>query len=116
MWQHGYFCADGGAAGFAAEGISKQCFTQRLPGLAHGWCCPQPLPQVLLSAKSKLEAVVDERFDDAVAKRDAASATRFARLYKPLGKQVCVVLCACACVYVCVCLRACVRVCVCMCA
>uniref|UniRef100_A0A7S3RBF0 Conserved oligomeric Golgi complex subunit 4 n=1 Tax=Dunaliella tertiolecta TaxID=3047 RepID=A0A7S3RBF0_DUNTE len=43
--------------------------------------------QVLLEAKERLEAVVDQRFDEAVAQRDAASATRFARLYKPLGKK-----------------------------
>ena len=44
--------------------------------------------QVLVVAKQRLETVVDQRFDEAVAQRDAASATRFARLYKPLGKQV----------------------------
>ncbi|KAF5839441.1 hypothetical protein DUNSADRAFT_726 [Dunaliella salina] len=40
-----------------------------------------------MGAKQRLEAVVDQRFDEAVAQRDAASATRFARLYKPLGKK-----------------------------
>lgn len=44
--------------------------------------------QVLLVAKQQLEVVVDRRFDDAVARHDATDAVRFARLYKPLGKQV----------------------------
>lgn len=44
--------------------------------------------QVLLTAKSQLEQVVDKQLDDAVARRDAAAVLRFARLYKPLGKQV----------------------------
>ena len=54
---------------------------------------PRTLPvsllvQVLLTAKSQLEQVVDKQLDDAVARRDAATVLRFARLYKPLGKQV----------------------------
>lgn len=54
---------------------------------------PSPRPclasaQVLREAKSQLEAVVERRFDEAVASRDSATAVRFAKLYKPLGKQV----------------------------
>ncbi|MEW5307113.1 MAG: hypothetical protein WDW36_009530 [Sanguina aurantia] len=43
--------------------------------------------KVLREAKSQLEAVVERRFDEAVASRDSATAVRFAKLYKPLGKQ-----------------------------
>lgn len=31
---------------------------------------------------------MERRFDEAVATRDSATAVRFAKLYKPLGKQV----------------------------
>lgn len=44
--------------------------------------------QVLMEAKTKLDAVVERQFEEAVSRRDMATATRFTRLYKPLGKQV----------------------------
>eukprot|EP00798_Chlamydomonas_sp_ICE-L_P008858 gene8858-3742_t len=43
--------------------------------------------QILTEARSKLEEVVARRFDEAVNRRDTAAAVRFAKLYKPLGKQ-----------------------------
>ena len=54
---------------------------------------PAPPPssisaQVLLQARTRLEEVVDRQLDDAIGRRDQATVLRFARLYKPLGKQV----------------------------
>ena len=59
--------------------------------LAHMTPCDilvSPTLQVLLEARSKLEVVVDQRMDDAVSRRDQAAVLRYAKLYKPLGKQV----------------------------
>lgn len=53
-------------------------------------------PQVLLEAKASLERVVESRFEDAVARRDSAAAVRFAKLYKPLGKAVGVLVIGCS--------------------
>ena len=47
-----------------------------------------PNVQLLLTAKARLEGVVEAKFEDAVARRDTAAAVKFAKLYKPLGKQV----------------------------
>jgi hypothetical protein len=47
---------------------------------------PWPL-QLLLSAKERLEQIVQTRFDDAVARRDQSSALRFAKLFAPLGRR-----------------------------
>jgi hypothetical protein len=44
--------------------------------------------QLLMEAKYKLEEVTERRFGDAVARRDHAAAVRFAKLYRPLGRQV----------------------------
>ena len=44
--------------------------------------------QVLMEARSRLEVVVDRQMEEAVTKRDQAAVLRYARLYKPLGKQV----------------------------
>ena len=49
---------------------------------------PLHSPQVLLEARSQLEVLVDSQLDDAVSRRDQVAVLRFARLYKPLGKQV----------------------------
>lgn len=43
---------------------------------------------MLLEVKSRLEELTDRRFEDAVGRRDHTAAIRFARLYKPLGRQV----------------------------
>lgn len=43
--------------------------------------------QVLLQARTKLEEVVDKQLEEAVARRDQIAVLRFAKLYKPLGKQ-----------------------------
>lgn len=43
--------------------------------------------RVLLEVKSRLEELTDRRFEDAVGRRDHTAAIRFARLYKPLGRQ-----------------------------
>ncbi|KXZ41619.1 hypothetical protein GPECTOR_358g126 [Gonium pectorale] len=43
--------------------------------------------RILLEVRAKLEDITEKRFQEAVAKRDHAAALRFARLYKPLGKQ-----------------------------
>lgn len=49
---------------------------------------PDCLLQVLMEVRARLEEITERRFEDAVARRDHAAAVRFARLYKPLGKQV----------------------------
>ena len=41
-----------------------------------------------MEARSRLEVVVDRQIEEAVTKRDQAAVLRYARLYKPLGKQV----------------------------
>lgn len=48
---------------------------------------PTTAPQLLLSAKERLEQIVQTRFDDAVARRDQSSALRFAKLFAPLGRR-----------------------------
>ncbi|EFJ43661.1 component of oligomeric golgi complex 4 [Volvox carteri f. nagariensis] len=43
--------------------------------------------RVLMEVRSRLEEITDRKFEEAVARRDHTAAVRFARLYKPLGKQ-----------------------------
>ncbi|KAG2447879.1 hypothetical protein HYH02_007335 [Chlamydomonas schloesseri] len=43
--------------------------------------------RVLMEVRARLEEITERRFEDAVARRDHTAAVRFARLYKPLGKQ-----------------------------
>ncbi|GAX77377.1 hypothetical protein CEUSTIGMA_g4823.t1 [Chlamydomonas eustigma] len=43
--------------------------------------------KVLMEAKAQLEVVVDKQLEEAVAQRNQAAVLRYAKLYKPLGKQ-----------------------------